>query len=110
GLAQALRPQGLFAQLAARGGRPPVRRGRLAALSLLALPGLHGRRQVRPLPHHDSHSALVLPRKTRRMNRSALPHSLWALMIGNLVIGTGVMVVPGTLNDLSHSLGVSVPQ
>lgn len=44
------------------------------------------------------------------MNRSALPHSLWALMIGNLVIGTGVMVVPGTLNDLSHSLGVSVPQ
>lgn len=41
---------------------------------------------------------------------NALPRALWALMVGNFVIGTGVMVVPGTLNDLSHSLGVSVPQ
>ncbi len=36
--------------------------------------------------------------------------ALWALMVGNFVIGTGVMVVPGTLNDISHSLHISVPQ
>ncbi|AOF83906.1 major Facilitator Superfamily protein [Hydrogenophaga sp. RAC07] len=41
---------------------------------------------------------------------SALPRALWALMLGNFVIGTGVMVVPGTLNDISQSLGVSIPQ
>jgi predicted MFS family arabinose efflux permease len=40
----------------------------------------------------------------------ALPRALWALMVGNFVIGTGVMVVPGTLNDISTSLGVSIPQ
>jgi predicted MFS family arabinose efflux permease len=40
----------------------------------------------------------------------ALPRSLWALMMGNFVIGTGVMVVPGTLNDISASLNVSIPQ
>jgi predicted MFS family arabinose efflux permease len=39
-----------------------------------------------------------------------LPRALWALMVGNFVIGTGVMVVPGTLNDISQSLGVSIPQ
>lgn len=32
----------------------------------------------------------------------------WALLAGNFVIGCGVMVVAGTLNDLAHSLGVSV--
>ena len=32
----------------------------------------------------------------------------WALMFGNFAIGCGVMVVPGTLNDLAHSLQVSV--
>ncbi len=32
----------------------------------------------------------------------------WALMIGNFVIGCGIMVVPGTLNDLAQSLQVSV--
>lgn len=31
-------------------------------------------------------------------------------MTGNFVIGTGVMVVPGTLNDISRSLQVSIPQ
>jgi len=31
---------------------------------------------------------------------------LWALLAGNFVIGTGVMVVPGTLNELSQSLQV----
>lgn len=32
----------------------------------------------------------------------------WALMFGNFVIGFGVMAVAGTLNDLSHSLNVSI--
>lgn len=36
------------------------------------------------------------------------PGVLWALLFGNFVIGTGVMVVPGTLNDISTSLNVSV--
>ena len=31
-----------------------------------------------------------------------------ALMFGNFVIGCGIMIVPGTLNDLAHSLQVSV--
>ncbi len=33
---------------------------------------------------------------------------LWSLLFGNFVIGTGVMAVPGTLNDISSSLQVSV--
>jgi predicted MFS family arabinose efflux permease len=37
-----------------------------------------------------------------------LPRVLWALMFGNFVIGSGVMVVPGTLNEISASLSVSV--
>lgn len=37
-----------------------------------------------------------------------LPPVLWPLLFGNFVIGTGVMVVPGTLNDISASLNVSV--
>ncbi|MGJ7508783.1 MFS transporter [Variovorax sp. GT1P44] len=41
------------------------------------------------------------------MTRPALPAALWALLAGNFVIGTGVMVVPGTLNELSTSLNVS---
>lgn len=44
------------------------------------------------------------------MSTTALPRALWALMVGNFVIGTGVMVVPGTLNDIAQSLGVSIPQ
>ena len=32
----------------------------------------------------------------------------WALMFGNFVIGCGLMVVPGTLNDIARSLQVSV--
>ena len=32
----------------------------------------------------------------------------WALLFGNFVIGFGLMVAPGTLNDLSHALGISV--
>jgi len=38
----------------------------------------------------------------------ALPKVLWPLLFGNFVIGTGVMVVPGTLNDISSSLDISV--
>ena len=38
----------------------------------------------------------------------SLPPALWPLLFGNFVIGTGVMVVPGTLNELSESLKVSV--
>lgn len=34
---------------------------------------------------------------------------LWPLLFGNFVIGSGVMVVPGTLNEISASLKVSVP-
>ena len=36
-----------------------------------------------------------------------LPRVLWPLLFGNFVIGTGVMVVPGTLNDISSNLQVS---
>ena len=34
---------------------------------------------------------------------------LWALLFGNFVIGSGVMVVGGTLTEISRSLQVSVP-
>lgn len=40
--------------------------------------------------------------------QAALPAVLWPLLFGNFVIGTGVMVVPGTLNEISGSLDVSV--
>ncbi len=43
-----------------------------------------------------------------RSAKSPLPKVLWSLLFGNFVIGTGVMVVPGTLSDISHSLQVSV--
>ena len=42
------------------------------------------------------------------MSRAALPAILWPLLFGNFVIGTGVMIVPGTLNEISSSLQVSV--
>jgi predicted MFS family arabinose efflux permease len=41
--------------------------------------------------------------------RSAMPAVLWPMLFGNFVIGTGVMVVPGTLNEISADLSVSVP-
>ncbi len=41
---------------------------------------------------------------------SRSPSTLWALMAGNFVIGTGIMAVPGTLTDISESLQVSIPQ
>ena len=48
------------------------------------------------------------------IERSLPPQSLaaarWALLAGNFVIGCGVMVVGGTLNDLTRSLNISVTQ
>ena len=40
--------------------------------------------------------------------RTAVRGSRNALLFGNFAIGCGVMVVPGSLNDLVHDLGVSV--
>lgn len=37
-----------------------------------------------------------------------LPRVLWALLFGNFVIGTGVMIVPGTLSVISQSLRIPV--
>jgi predicted MFS family arabinose efflux permease len=39
---------------------------------------------------------------------TTLPAVLWSMLFGNFVIGTGVMTVPGTLNEISSDLGVSV--
>ena len=39
---------------------------------------------------------------------TAMPAVLWPLLFGNFVIGTGVMTVPGTLNDISSSLAIPV--
>ncbi|WP_418128332.1 MFS transporter [Variovorax sp. 375MFSha3.1] len=41
------------------------------------------------------------------MSQPAPRRALWALLAGNFVIGTGVMVVPGTLNEISVSLSVT---
>src|SRR6478609_401567 len=40
--------------------------------------------------------------------RTAMPAVLWPMLFGNFVIGTGVMAVPGTLNEISSDLSVSV--
>ena len=37
-----------------------------------------------------------------------LPRVLWPMMFGNVVIGMGVMVVAGLLNDIRTSLEVSI--
>lgn len=37
-----------------------------------------------------------------------MPAVMWALLFGNFVIGTGVMILPATLNELSASLQVSI--
>ncbi|WP_295526397.1 MFS transporter [uncultured Pseudacidovorax sp.] len=36
------------------------------------------------------------------------PAALWALLLGNFAIGTGVMVVPGTLPELATSFSTSI--
>jgi predicted MFS family arabinose efflux permease len=40
--------------------------------------------------------------------KDPLAGARWSLLFGNFAIGCGVMIVPGTLNDISSSLGVSV--
>lgn len=44
----------------------------------------------------------------KRPGNAPLPRVLWPLVFGNFVIGTGVMIVPGTLNQISGSLTISV--
>lgn len=39
---------------------------------------------------------------------AALARARLALLVGNLVIGSGLMVAPGSLNDLARALGVSI--
>lgn len=45
---------------------------------------------------------------TPAVRREGTTEALWALLFGNFVIGTGVMSVAGTLNDISASLAVSI--
>jgi predicted MFS family arabinose efflux permease len=45
---------------------------------------------------------------TANPERAPLPAVLWPLLFGNFVIGSGVMVVPGTLNEISGDLRVSI--
>ncbi|MCC2635046.1 MAG: major Facilitator Superfamily protein, partial [Ramlibacter sp.] len=55
--------------------------------------------------------APVIPSSTRSEvipSSKPMPAVLWPLLFGNFVIGTGVMTVPGTLNEISGSLDVSV--
>lgn len=46
----------------------------------------------------------------RALSRQSMNAARWALLAGNFVIGCGVMVVGGVLNDLTRSLGISVTQ
>ena len=46
----------------------------------------------------------------RTLPRDRLKAAQWALLAGNFVIGCGVMVVSGTLNDLTRSLQITVTQ
>ncbi len=54
-------------------------------------------------------AATFPPAMPQTPTNDALPGVLWPLLFGNFVIGTGVMVVPGTLNDISNSLAITVP-
>jgi predicted MFS family arabinose efflux permease len=47
---------------------------------------------------------------TTTTRQPPMPAVLWALLFGNFVIGTGVMIVGGTLNEISTGLHVSVPK
>ncbi|MBU0589443.1 MAG: MFS transporter [Gammaproteobacteria bacterium] len=49
-----------------------------------------------------------MPSTPLHLDRRTLMRVLLALMFGNVVIGTGVMIVPGTLNDIARSMQVSV--
>lgn len=44
----------------------------------------------------------------RALSRESVRAARWSLLFGNFVIGCGVMVVGGTLNDLTHDLHISV--
>ena len=44
----------------------------------------------------------------RALPRTSIRAAQWALLFGNFMIGCGVMVVGGTLNDLTRDLGISV--
>jgi DHA1 family inner membrane transport protein len=46
----------------------------------------------------------------RALTRQSMNQARRALLAGNFVIGCGVMVVGGTLNDLTHALHISVAQ
>ncbi len=46
----------------------------------------------------------------RALPRKGMNAARWSLLAGNFMIGCGVMVVGGTLNDLTHSLNISVAQ
>jgi DHA1 family inner membrane transport protein len=46
----------------------------------------------------------------RALSRHDLSAAQWALLVGNFMIGFGVMVVGGTLNDLTQSLRISVTE
>ena len=49
-----------------------------------------------------------MPQDAPTTRQEPLPRVLWSLLFGNFVIGTGVMIVPGTLNDIGTSLNISV--
>jgi predicted MFS family arabinose efflux permease len=49
-----------------------------------------------------------IPPASAALTARRLTQVRWALLFGNFVIGCGVMVAVGTLNDISHSLDVSV--
>lgn len=44
----------------------------------------------------------------RSLSREGMRATSWSLLVGNFMIGCGVMVVGGTLNDLTASLSISV--
>ena len=45
----------------------------------------------------------------QKVAKAPLPKVLWALLFGNFVIGTGVLIVPGALSAISQSVSVSIP-
>ena len=59
-------------------------------------------------PAQPGHSSSTVERAGPASAGDALPAVLWPLLFGNFVIGSGVMVVPGTLNEISRGLAVPV--
>ena len=51
--------------------------------------------------------AATKPVKPSTPNNKPMPPAIWALLFGNLIIGSGVLVVFGALNDLASSLQVT---